>query len=200
MFERGKEYYFHYPNVKMEKEYEINLIVIVPIDYNYFDGDAPWIIKYRPQNSNLKDYYFIKYFDKIPLRGKNKWVLYDTKKTTITAKDLPDSVDCSLNTFEHPSKRKWFKHKNFGLNVGERKEMKWEDWSSYYLMMEDNDITLLYRIICSLVSIEYPLERDYLILKKIVGDYFLSNYPYKMNNDLLDEYHENYLRDIMNIW
>ena len=206
MLETGKEYNFEYPTIKFNSstdnltEIKVVLDVVIPKDYDYLYPEDPYVLKYKIQDvSNEQDTY-VKYYDKPALRGKGKWKLNSTKVTDIRINDLPTAVDCSLNTFEEPSKRKWFKHTNFGFSNNDYEKLNWEDWQCYPLMMHDNDITLLYRIICDIIKSKNPQEKDFNILKEKVGKCFLQNYPYKMKDDILQEYHENYLRDIMKLW
>ncbi len=206
MLEKGKEYNFDYQTIKFKsssdniKEINVVLEVIIPQDYDYLYPDDPYLLKYKIQNTNDEEYVYIKYYDKPTLRGKWKWKLNSSKFTDIRINDLPTAVDSSLNTFQEPSKRKWFKHKNFGLSDEDYEQLNWDEWVLYPLMIEYNDITLLYRIVCDIIKRENPKEKDFTFLKGKVGECFLLNYPYKMKDDVLEEYHQNYLRDIMKLW
>ena len=205
MLEIGKEYYFKYPNIKLDNgsnnsiEYEVDLIALIPVDYDYSYGNDPYIIKYI-LNKDINNICYIKYYDKPTIRGRGKWILHRVQKTLLTVSDLPTAVDSSLNTFEHPSKRKWFRHLNFGFSRNDYDKIDWENWLDYPLMIEYNDITLLYRIICDIIKNKDPLEDNFDILKDKVSHCFILNYPFNMKKDLLEEYHENYLKDIMKIW
>lgn len=206
MFNKGNEYNFKYPDVLIDtgidgvKKYSVDLVVMIPSDYNYLYGTDPYLIRYVINNDYDNNHLFIKYYDKPKLRGKKKWIFRHSKNISLKISDLPASVDCSLNTFEPPKKRNWFKHKSFGFTNDSYEKISLVEAMKYPLMIEYNDIIFLYRIACDIVKIENPLDMNFHSLKERVGNCFLLNYPFKMQLDLLENYHLNYLRDIMKIW
>ncbi len=203
--EIGKKYVYKYPNIKFKDsddnvtEYIVIVTALIPDDYENFEfGEAPYILSI--QFGGDEKIFYLKYYDKPKLRGKGKWILDSIEDANISIDDLPSAISSSLNTFEHPSKRNWFIHENFGLKSTDYKKTSWKKWRDYDLLIEYNDITLLYKIVSSLIKKLYPSTDDYEFLKDMMNEQFLLNYPYKMSKSTLETFHPNYLRDLLNLW
>ena len=217
--EKGKEYKFMYHNIKHSfdggktfKHKDIIIRAFLPVDCRHCGDNGIILLKIPKDNKNtrscennsLKEYRIVRYMDEIKLKGKYRWRLLDEKECSIKVSDCPKMIDCSLNTHEHPRERNWFIYENCGFTEQEYIKVNWEEWCNYDDMHTLGDVNLYYKLIV-LSTIEeirdLGLEvKTYEDWKDIINSQYNYNSYFKMNSELLNEYHISYLRDILKIW
>lgn len=188
--------------------------LFLPIDYKDWEDSERFIIRVVNTNLNEKiynevfyQYNYMIYNDKIPKRGKNKWVLLGSKSNKYKIEDLPDGIWSSLNTHEHPSKRKWFIEKNCGISEIEYVKTNWGNYNKLNYSYNNNDVELHYTLIVLLTKY-FVLVFNKKIANNITEWEKIINYQFKQNNPIYsfftDEYiqemNETRLRDILNLW
>jgi len=214
--EKGKQYLFEYFDIKLSFNYgvsfftkKIKFYAFIPNDFQYWDSDGFILLKipsnlYTELDGLGNDFKIIRYYDKIKSRGKYKWNLLDEKMCGTKITDCPPLIDCSLNTHEHPQYRNWFIYENCGLTDKEYVKVDWQLWREYEQMMQYVDITLYYKLLVELT--EQGMERlsinvnSFEEWKKIISYQYSLNNFFKIDMDLLEEYHISYLRDFTKTW
>jgi len=174
-----------------------DMILVEPINnYNYSSKD--W-------NKVFKNHLIIPFFDKVPMRGKAKWVLIESGYNKKQINDCPTVVSCSLNCHEPPIKRNWFKHPNCDLNKNlERSKIPWEE-AMQFCFIELNFLPGLQYIILVLYARLHLLSKgsdfkDFESTKKLISDLIRVNPSIKLDEKYLEEKHINFLRDIGQLW
>lgn len=222
IIDKGREYRFEYLELKItsDKGKTIQkrtpeLMAFVPIDYDEYQKGGDFLIalpsiegltNYKSYlKYNNTNYRVIRYRDAIKLVGKYKWRLKSEKETSIKVLDCPDVIWSSLNYSESPSERKWFLEKNSGLTHQERINVSFENWNLYELMIEFYDVNFYYHVLVETVYTEYKANNinvnSFEEWKEIISfNYRLNNYYQIKDDNLLEEYHTNYLRDILKLW
>ncbi len=214
-----KIYLYEMPEINLKIDGEIIQLkpiveLFIPINYEDWEDAERVILKVVDTNLNqdiyekiFRQYKYIVYRDKIPKRGKNKWVLLESKSNTYKVEDLPDCIWSSLNTHEHPSKRNWFIDKNCGFLDVPYEKTVWENYDKFNLLHENFDVELHYKLII-LFTNYYVLEKGITVGDSYSGWKDLINYQFKQNHPIysffneeyIAEMHETRLRDILNMW
>lgn len=213
--EIGNQYFFKYPEIKFNfsgiiNSWQIELSIILPKEIISFEENDYYILKIENINSILyNDDYVINFpfirTNILPnVKGKNKWILNKEEITSIKIQDLPDIIECSLNTYEHPSKRNWFVHKNCGFTNQDYSKIDWELWDNYGYLIQYSEVTLYFRFLCELLKLEvdkrgvqvYNFE-DWI---SIIKEQILYDNKFKLKERHINELCEDYARDFLYIW
>lgn len=212
----GNQYLFKYPEIKfnfngIENSWEMELLIILPEEINYFQVNDYFVLKIENihsklynVDSNLIKFPFIR-TNLIPkLKGNNRWTMISEEITLYKIKDLPDIIECSLNSHEHPSKRNWFIHKNCGFTEEDYSKINWQLWDKFGYLIQYSDIILYFRFFCDLLKIEInkrEIQIDsfedwiFIIKAQIVYDN-----KFKLKDEHIDLLCEDFARDFLYVW
>lgn len=212
----GNQYLFKYPEIKfnfndIENSWEIELLVILPKEIISFEEHDYFVLKIENICSNLYtadndvlNYPFIRTNLVPKVKGKNKWTLIKEEATFLKIKDLPDIIECSLNSYEHPSKRNWFIHKNCGFTMSDHNKINWELWNKYGFYIQYSDITLYFRFFCELLNLEINRRgvqiNSFESWISIIKSQIVYDNKFKLKEEHIDMLCEDYARDFLYIW
>ncbi|WP_445712145.1 hypothetical protein [Flavobacterium sp.] len=216
MLQLGKEYLYTYPTINLfingqVSSWTIELKAILPEGIIYEDSNDYYVLKIckiysitdNNEINNIENPY-VRCSVPPKIKGKNKWLLKEEKNTQVSIIDLPDILFSSLNSYEHPSKRNWFIHKNLGFSESNYTKVDWKNWNKYCLGFQFTDFHLYYYLLCKILLFEVGN-----------GDIKLSDFnewngyikyqikydsKYKISEDVLDDFSESFMRDFLKLW
>ena len=213
------KYIYKFPtisfNFENDSKWEILFDVILPESVDFSDKpnmfDDYYLLKIKSfysiadEKVYLPKYAYLRVCFQPKLFGKNKWFHVENKNEKIKIEDLPDLIDCSVNSYLHPKERNWFLYKNCGFTNEDYSKVDWKNWDKHGFCYFLLDITFYYKLVCELIRIEV-LNRNLKVNSvdewaSIIKEQIIFDGKYnKLTDNQFNDLKNNFMRDFLYLW